>query len=95
MNCIRIETQWWIYVVKFWIRAPSGSKFFQFHGFENFWQNCMFAPPRQGNPGSATGTITLEISFGCQPNPHTSGLVSDNQNLLLGDGSLTLEFLNL
>ena len=34
------------------------------------------------------GTITSEISFGCQPSPRTSGLVWDNQNLLLGDGSL-------
>ena len=30
------------------------------------------------------GTITSEISFGCQANPHTSGLVRDNQIFLRG-----------
>ena len=34
------------------------------------------------------GTITLEISFGCQQSPRTSGLLRDNQNFLLGEGSL-------
>ena len=34
------------------------------------------------------GTIQLEISFGCQPSPRTLGLVWDNQNLPLLDGSL-------
>ena len=38
--------QWRIYVVKFWMHAPSGSKFFQFHAIlGNFWQNCMLPPP--------------------------------------------------
>ena len=36
-------------------------------------------------------TITLEISFGCQPSPGTSGLVRDNQNFLLGNGSLSTD----
>ena len=39
------------------------------------------------------GTITLEVSFGCQPSSRTLGLVWDNQNLLRGDGSLNLKVL--
>ena len=38
--------QWRIYIVKFWTRAPRGSKFFQFHAvFGKIWQNRMLAPP--------------------------------------------------
>ena len=37
------------------MRAPLGSKFFQFHAvFEKIWQNRMLAPPPRGNPGCAT-----------------------------------------
>ena len=60
-----ISWQWRIYIVKFWTRAPQGSKFFQFHAvFGKIWQNRMLAPPGelapppQGNPGSATGWYT-------------------------------------
>ena len=39
--------QWQIYIVKFWMHAPQGSKFFQFHAvFGKFWQNHMLAPPQ-------------------------------------------------
>ena len=41
-----ITYQWRIYIVKFWMRAPRGSKFFQFHAvFGKIWQNRMLAPP--------------------------------------------------
>ena len=30
-------SQWWIYIVTFWMCAPPGSKFFQFHPV--FWEN--------------------------------------------------------
>ena len=56
--------QWQIYIVKFWTRPPSGSKFFKFHAvFGKYWHNRMLAPPSpqgswrpppRGNPGSAT-----------------------------------------
>ena len=38
------------------MHAPWGvSKFFQFHAvFGKVWQNCMFAIPPRGNPGSVT-----------------------------------------
>ena len=56
--------QWRIYIVKFWTRAPSVSKFFQFHTvFGKIWQKCMLAPPGglaplpRGNPGSATARV--------------------------------------
>ena len=41
------RSQWRIYIVKFWTRAPPwGSKFFQFHAvFGKIWQNRMLAPP--------------------------------------------------
>ena len=55
--------QWRIYIVKFWMRAPRGSKFFQFHAV--FWEILAksyvgahpgeLAPPPRGNPRSATG----------------------------------------
>ena len=38
--------QWRIYIVKFWTRAPSGSKFFEFHAvFGKIWQNHVGVPP--------------------------------------------------
>ena len=37
-----VPMQWRIYIVKFWTRAPPGSKFFQFHAvFGKIWQNRM------------------------------------------------------
>ena len=60
------NSQWRIYIVKFWTRPPPppwGSKFFQFHAvFGKFWRNRMLAPPPpgelapppRGNPRSAT-----------------------------------------
>ena len=43
---------------------PTESKFFQFHAaFRKIWQNCMLAPPPQGNPWSATGFQRLIVSI--------------------------------
>ena len=38
--------QWRIYIGKFWMCAPPGSNFFQYHAvFGKFWINRMLAPP--------------------------------------------------
>ena len=48
--------QWRIYIVKFWTRAPRGSKFFQFHAvFGKIWQNRMLAPTPWGVGAPSSG----------------------------------------
>ena len=67
-------SQWRIYIVKFWTRAPpSGGpnsfNFMQFLG--NFGKIVCWrppgelAPPPRGNPGSATGSNTFDYRLIC------------------------------
>ena len=58
------RTQWWIYIVKFWTRRRVQILSITC-SFGKIWQNRMLAPPgglvppSQGNPGSATGTLSF------------------------------------
>ena len=60
--------QWWIYIVKFWTRAPLGVQILSISC--SFWENLAksyvgappgeLAPPPRGNPGSATANYWIK-----------------------------------